>query len=111
MGVVSSANVACGFHAGDPETMARMVRLAKRNGVGAGAHPGLADRLGFGRREIPVDADEMEQQVLYQIGALSAIAKAQDVPLSHISFHAAMGNMINRDRVLAERIVKKIKAI
>ena len=111
MGVVSSANIACGFHAGDPEMMARMVRLAKKNGVGVGAHPGLADRLGFGRREIPVDAEEMEQQVLYQLGALSAIARAQDVALSHISFHAAMGNMINRDRSLAERIMKKVRAI
>ncbi|MBP2572097.1 UPF0271 protein [Agrobacterium tumefaciens] len=111
MEVVSSANIACGFHAGDPEMMARMVRLAKQNGVGVGAHPGLADRLGFGRREIPVDAEEMEQQVLYQLGALSAIAKAQDVALSHISFHAAMGNMINRDAALAERIMKKIKAV
>ncbi len=111
MKVVSSANVACGFHAGDPEMMARMVRLAKENGVGVGAHPGLADRLGFGRREIPVDAEEMEQQVLYQLGALSAIARAQSVELSHISFHAAMGNMINRDAGLAERIMKKIKAV
>ncbi|CUX50245.1 MULTISPECIES: 5-oxoprolinase subunit PxpA [Rhizobium/Agrobacterium group] len=111
MEVVSSANIACGFHAGDPEMMARMVRLAKQNGVGVGAHPGLADRLGFGRREIPVDAEEMEQQVLYQLGALSAIARAQDVSLSHISFHAAMGNMINRDAALAERIMKKIRAV
>ena len=111
MEVVSSANIACGFHAGDPEMMARMVRLAKQNGVGVGAHPGLADRLGFGRREIPVDAEEMEQQVLYQLGALSAIVRAQDVALSHISFHAAMGNMINRDAALAERIMKKIIAV
>ena len=111
MSVVSSANVACGFHAGDPEMMARMVRLAKKNGVGVGAHPGLCDRLGFGRREIPVSDEEMEQQVLYQLGALSAIARAQDVDLSHISFHAAMGNMINRNAALAERIMKKIKAV
>ena len=111
MGVVSSANIACGFHAGDPEMMARMVRLAKKNGVGVGAHPGLADRLGFGRREIPISAEEMEQQVLYQLGALSAIARAQDVELAHFSFHAAMGNMINRDPALAERIMKKVKAV
>lgn len=111
MEVVSSANVACGFHAGDPEMMARMVRMAKKNGVGVGAHPGLADRLGFGRREIPVSAEEMEQQVLYQLGALSAIAKAQGVELAHFSFHAAMGNMINRDPALAERIMKQIKAV
>ncbi len=77
MGVVSSANIACGFHAGDPETMARMVRLAKARGVGVGAHPGLPDRLGFGRREIPVEANEMRQQVLYQLGALTAIARGE----------------------------------
>ncbi|AYD03756.1 5-oxoprolinase subunit PxpA [Neorhizobium sp. NCHU2750] len=111
MEVVSSANVACGFHAGDPEMMARMVRLAKKNGVGVGAHPGLSDRLGFGRREIPVSDDEMEAQVLYQLGALTAVARAQDVELSHFSFHAAMGNMINRNPALAERIMKKVKAV
>jgi len=111
MGVVSSANIACGFHAGDPELMGRMVRLAKKNGVGVGAHPGLADRLGFGRRELPVGDEEMEQQVLYQLGALSAITKAQGVQLSHISFHAAMGNMINRNAALAERIMRKVKAV
>jgi UPF0271 protein len=90
MGVVSSANVACGFHAGDPETMARMVRFAKARGVGVGAHPGLADRLGFGRREFPVEADDMKQQVLYQLGALAAVARGEGVALSHISFHAEL---------------------
>lgn len=111
MDVVSSANIACGFHAGDPETMARMVRLAKARGVGVGAHPGFADRLGFGRREIPVEADEMRQQVLYQLGALTAIARGEGVPVAHIGFHAAMGNMINRDATLAELIMQAIKSV
>ena len=111
MTVVSSANIACGFHAGDPETMARMVRLAKANGVGVGAHPGLPDRIGFGRRELPFSADELRQQMLYQLGALTAIAKAERVPVAHISFHAAMGNMVNRDPVLADLMMDAIRAV
>ncbi|WP_421566712.1 LamB/YcsF family protein [Ochrobactrum sp. EDr1-4] len=110
MNVVSSANIACGFHAGDPVTMTRMVRLAKASGVGIGAHPGLPDRLGFGRREMQIDTDEMRQIMLYQLGALSAIARAEDVAVSHISFHAAMGNMISRDPKLADIIMKDIRA-
>jgi UPF0271 protein len=111
MDVVSSANIACGFHAGDPETMARMVRLAKARGVGVGAHPGFSDRLGFGRREMPVEADEMRQQVLYQLGALTAIARCEGVPVAHIGFHAAMGNMINRDAALADLIMQAISSV
>lgn len=111
MDVVSSANVACGFHAGDPDTMARMVRLAKVRGVGVGAHPGLPDRLGFGRREMPVEADEMRQQVLYQLGALTAIAKGEGVPVAHISFHAAMGSMISRDPSLADLIMQAVALV
>jgi UPF0271 protein len=111
MKVVSSANIACGFHAGDPDTMARMVRLAKENGVGVGAHPGLPDRLGFGRREMPFSADEVRQQMLYQLGARTAIAKAEQVAVAHISFHAAMGNMINRDPVLADLMMDAIRTV
>jgi UPF0271 protein len=111
MKVVSSANIACGFHAGDPDTMARMVRHAKANGVGVGAHPGLPDRMGFGRRELPFSADELRQQMLYQLGALTAVAKAERVPVAHISFHAAMGNMINRDPVLADLMMEAIRTV
>ncbi|OBZ95885.1 hypothetical protein ADU59_10260 [Pararhizobium polonicum] len=111
MEVVSSVNIACGFHAGDPDTMVRMVRLAKANGVGVGAHPGLPDRLGFGRRELPFTADELRQQMLYQLGALTAIANAEQVPVAHISFHAAMGNMVNRDPVLADLMMDTIRTI
>ncbi|MCY1321348.1 hypothetical protein D9M68_224560 [compost metagenome] len=111
MDVVTSANVACGFHAGDPETMARMVRLARARGIDVGAHPGLPDRQGFGRRELPFAPDELRQQMLYQLGALIAIARAEDVRVSHVSFHAAMGNMVNRDPTLAAAMMAAIRAV
>ncbi|WP_434715107.1 LamB/YcsF family protein (plasmid) [Rhizobium sp. YTUHZ045] len=111
MKIVSSANIACGFHGGDPDTMGRMVRLAKQNGVGIGAHPGLPDRFGFGRREIPFSADELRQQMLYQLGALMAIARSEQVTVSHLSFHAAMGNMVNRDPVIADLMMDAIATV
>ena len=111
MKLVSSANIACGFHGGDPDTMARMVRLAKEYGVGIGAHPGLPDREGFGRREIAFQPDELRQQMLYQLGALTAIAKAQGVSVGHFSFHAAMGNIINREPVLADLMMAAIAQV
>lgn len=111
MGVVSSANIACGFHAGDPNIMADMVRRAKQHGVEIGAHPGLPDRQGFGRREIPMEPDEMVQHVLYQLGALQAIAAAQGSRLAHLSFHAAMGNMVCADAALADRVLKAVSAV
>jgi UPF0271 protein len=111
MKVVSSANIACGFHGGDPETMARMVRLAKANGVGIGAHPGLPDRSGFGRRDLPFSAGELRHQMLYQLGALKAIAASEGVKVGHLSFHAAMGNMVDRDPVLAAMMMDAIVAV
>jgi UPF0271 protein len=111
MEVVSSANIACGFHAGDPQIMTRMVRLAKQRGVGIGAHPGLSDLQGFGRRELPFSHDEIRQQMLYQIGALTAIARGEGTRVDHVSFHAAMGNIINRDGTLAALCVDAIKAV
>ncbi|MGN6774315.1 5-oxoprolinase subunit PxpA [Rhizobium sp.] len=111
MKIVSSANIACGVHGGDPETMARMVRLAKENGVGIGAHPGLPDRAGFGRREMPFQPDELRQQMLYQLGALTAIARSEGMTVGHFSFHAAMGNMVNRDPALADLMMNAIAAV
>ncbi|MBB4008273.1 5-oxoprolinase subunit PxpA [Allorhizobium taibaishanense] len=108
MKIVSSANIACGFHGGDPDTMMRMVRLAKANGVGIGAHPGLPDRLGFGRREMPFQPDELRQQMLYQLGALMAIARSEGMTVGHFSFHAAMGNMVERDPSLADLMMQTI---
>lgn len=111
MKIVSSANIACGFHAGDPAIMTRMVRLAKAHGVGIGAHPGFPDRQGFGRRELPYTPEEICQQVVYQVGALSAIARVEGVRVAHVSFHAAMGNIINRDEALALRVMQAIARI
>ncbi|MCF1494989.1 5-oxoprolinase subunit PxpA [Agrobacterium vitis] len=111
MDVVSSANIACGFHAGDPEMMLRMVRLAKARGVGIGAHPGFPDRLGFGRRDMPVSAEELRSQVLYQLGALSAIAASEGLTVDHISFHAAMGNRINQDPALCDLVLTAVKTV
>jgi UPF0271 protein len=111
MKVVSSTNIACGFHGGDPDTMVRMVRLAKANGVGIGAHPGLPDRTGFGRREMPFQPDELRQQMLYQLGALIAIAKSEGVAVGHFSFHAAMGTMVSRDPALADMMMAAIAAV
>lgn len=88
--------------------MTQMVRLAKLRGVGIGAHPGLPDRSGFGRKEIAFSPDEICQQVVYQIGALQAIAKHEGATVSHVSFHAAMGNMINRDEALARQVMQAI---
>lgn len=105
MNIVSSANIACGFHAGDPAIMTNMVRLAKARGVGIGAHPGFPDRQGFGRREIPFSDDEICQLVAYQVGALMGIAAAEGVRVAHVSFHAALGNVINRDEALALRVM------
>lgn len=111
MTVVSSANIACGFHAGDPNIMAAMVRAAKANEVEIGAHPGLADREGFGRRVIPMESDAMVQHVLYQLGALQAIAAAQGSRVAHLSFHAAMGNMVCADAALADRVLGAVAAV
>ncbi|MCF1473722.1 LamB/YcsF family protein [Agrobacterium vitis] len=111
MDVVSSANIACGFHAGDPEMMLRMVRLAKARGVGIGAHPGFPDRVGFGRRDIPVSAEELRAQVLYQLGALSAIAASEGLTVDHISFHAAMGNRVNHDPALCDLVLTAVKTV
>ncbi|MET0216109.1 MAG: 5-oxoprolinase subunit PxpA [Vicinamibacterales bacterium] len=107
---ISSANVACGFHAGDPGVMRETVRLAKEAGVAVGAHPGFPDLVGFGRRELRASAREVEDLVLYQIGALAAIAASQDVPLLHVKAHGALYNMAARDRSLADAIARAVAA-
>jgi UPF0271 protein len=107
---ISSANVACGFHAGDPRTMERTVRAAKAAGVGVGAHPGFPDLVGFGRRNIHTSAEEIRTDVLYQIGALAAFCQAHDVPLHHVKPHGALYNMASVDRAMADAIVAAIYA-
>src|SRR5437868_8982530 len=95
---ITSANIACGFHAGDPLGMARTVALAVQHGVAVGAHPGYPDLVGFGRRALDMAADELEAAVLYQIGALAALAGAQGVRLTHVKPHGALYNRAAVDR-------------
>ena len=105
---ITSANVACGAHAGDPGVLRRTIRLAREAGVSVGAHPGFADLQGFGRREMQLDPSEIEDSVLAQIGALAAIARAQGMPLRHVKAHGALYNMAARDRRLADAIARAI---
>jgi 5-oxoprolinase (ATP-hydrolysing) subunit A len=105
---ISSANVACGYHAGDPGVMRETVRLARGAGVAVGAHPGFPDLVGFGRRELAASPREVEDLVLYQVGALAAIARAEGVALGHVKAHGALYNMAVKDRALADAIARAV---
>ena len=105
---ITSANIACGAHAGDTAVMRSTLRLAIRHGVACGAHPGFADLAGFGRREIPTTPQQAADLVLYQIGALAAIAASEGVRLSHVKAHGALYNMAARDRGLADAMASAI---
>ena len=98
---VTSANIACGFHAGDPSVMQKSVLLCKKYGVQVGAHPGLPDLQGFGRRRMAISPAEAEADVMYQIGALKAFCDAAGVPLHHVKPHGALYNMAAKDPALA----------
>lgn len=102
--LISSANVACGFHGGDPRVMERTVHDLAEAGVAVGAHPGFPDLPGFGRREMHLSPDEVRTDVMYQIGALSVFCDVAGVPLHHVKPHGAMYNMAARDRVMADAI-------
>lgn len=103
---ITSANVACGFHAGDPGVMRATVALAREHGVAVGAHPGFPDLEGFGRRELQVSPRDVEDFVVYQVGALAAIAAAQGIRLQHVKPHGALFNMAVRDRALADAVAR-----
>ncbi|NNJ09515.1 LamB/YcsF family protein [Chloroflexales bacterium ZM16-3] len=107
---VTSANVACGGHAGDPTTMRQTVRLCKALGVAIGAHPGYPDMQGFGRRSIPMAPAEIEDLVLTQIGALHAIARAEGVELRHVKAHGALYNDAARTPLIAQAIARAVAA-
>jgi 5-oxoprolinase (ATP-hydrolysing) subunit A len=107
---ISSANVACGYHGGDPSVMRRTVRLARERGVAVGAHPGFPDLLGFGRREMRIAPQDVEDLVLYQIGALAGIAHGEGIRLSHVKPHGALYNMAVKDRSLADAIARAVAA-
>jgi UPF0271 protein len=109
--IVRSANVACGFHAGDPLVMRRLSLRAKEEGVSIGAHPGFNDLWGFGRRRIDMRPEELEYIVAYQIGALQAMASYAGLEVTHVKPHGALNNMAAESRDLAQAIGRAIKAV
>jgi 5-oxoprolinase (ATP-hydrolysing) subunit A len=108
--LISSANVACGFHAGDPLVMERTVRLATAAGVAVGAHPGLPDLVGFGRRNMDISPDEARSCVLYQLGALDSFCRASGTKLAHVKAHGALYNMAGKDKRLARAICEAVRS-
>ena len=108
---ISSANIACGFHASDPLVMEKTVALAKENGVKVGAHPGFPDLVGFGRRNMNVSPKELKAMVVYQIGALNAFCKASGIKMNHVKPHGAMYNMAAKDERLALAIAEAVAQI
>jgi UPF0271 protein len=109
MPYITSANVACGFHAGDEHIMRETIRLAKRFGVNAGAHPSWNDRENFGRKEISASPEEAEKLVFEQIQILAGIAKEEDVTLTHVKPHGALYNQSAKDIELARAIARAVK--
>lgn len=105
---VTSVNVACGWHAGDPLVMEKTIKIAKENEVAVGAHPGFPDLMGFGRRNLSVSPDEMKTYIKYQLGALMAFAKSQGKKIQHVKPHGAMYNMAAKDLKLAISIAEGI---
>ena len=109
--IVSSANLACGFHAGDPLIMERTVKAALGRGVDIGAHVGFPDKQGFGRRPMQIDSDELAAMVIYQLGALEGIARAVGHRMTHMSFHGALGNIAAADPEVAAPLVAAVARI
>jgi len=105
---VSSVNIACGWHAGDPMVMEKTIVLAKENKLGIGAHPGYPDLIGFGRRNMDVTPKEARNYLIYQIGALAAFARAAETSLQHVKLHGAFYNMVSADVTLAREVAKAI---
>ena len=107
--LVSSVNVACGFHAGDPLVIERTVALARRAGAGIGAHPGYPDLAGFGRRDLDMAPDELEAAVLYQLAAVAGFARAAGSELSHVKPHGALYNRAARDASVARPVARAVR--
>jgi UPF0271 protein len=108
---ITSANVACGFHAGDPVTMAQTVNLAKKHKVAVGAHPGFPDLMGFGRREMQLTSEEAKNYVIYQINALQGFANIANLSLQHVKPHGALYNRAVKDEKLSKATIEAIKAV
>jgi 5-oxoprolinase (ATP-hydrolysing) subunit A len=109
--LMTSVNVACGAHAGDPLTIDRTVRAAVANGVAVGAHPGYPDLLGFGRRDLDMAPDELEASLVYQIGAVAAFARAAGSPLRHVKPHGALYNLAAREPSVAATIARAVARV
>ncbi|WP_121612263.1 LamB/YcsF family protein [Mesobacillus foraminis] len=108
---ISSANIACGFHAGDPNVMMKTVRLACSLGVGIGAHPGFPDLAGFGRRNMQLSPEEIFNLVVYQVGAIQGAAKAIDAKVRHVKPHGALYNMASVNRDIAGAVARAVRAV
>ncbi|MFT4563951.1 MAG: UPF0271 protein [Gammaproteobacteria bacterium] len=108
---ITTANVACGFHASDPVTMIETVRLAKQHNISVGAHPGLPDLLGFGRRAMNITPEDAYAYVVYQVGALQGVLATQGMKLHHIKPHGAFYSVLKTDEGLAEAVAKAIKEL
>jgi UPF0271 protein len=106
MPLIDAANIACGFHAGDPSIMLKTIRLCKQHGVKAGAHPGLQDLFGFGRRKMEIDPKDLYAMVLYQVGALKAMLDAEGVTLSHIKPHGELYFYMQRDKAIMRTVLE-----
>ncbi len=111
MPFITSANIACGFHAGDPAVMARTIKLAKENRVAIGAHPGLPDLAGFGRRDMSLSKEEVRNICIYQVGALEAFAKAADTDLQHVKPHGALYNAAAKNEAYANAIIEAVRVV
>ena len=111
MPYIDQANIACGFHAGDPNVMNRVIKTAKKYNVSIGAHPGFNDIWGFGRRKIYMPMDEIEASVAYQIGALQAMAVIENTKVTHVKPHGALNNMSSESRDIAEAITRGISGV
>ena len=111
LGIVNSANIACGFHAGDPLVMRKTVRTALAAGVGLGAHPAYPDLQGFGRRAMRLSPDELEAAVIYQVGALAGMAAAEGGKLSHVKPHGALNNQACEDAALADTVARAVRVV
>ncbi len=109
--IVTSANIACGLHAGDPEVMATTFAKAKEKGVSVGAHPGYPDLYGFGRRNMPYTMGETERLIAYQIGAAEAMAAYAGHRLTHVKLHGALGNLSQQNRDVALAALRAVKAV
>ena len=111
LAIVTSANVACGLHAGDPEVMARTFAIARKRGVAVGAHPGFPDIWGFGRRRLPFSNGEIERLVAYQIGAATALATYAGHRITYVKTHGALGNIACEERDVADAVARAVRAV